>query len=53
MTMEEIKEYFDAQGKDCNKILYIEYSQYKPYTPYKVLLCTGKEKDISSVLSLK
>jgi hypothetical protein len=26
MTMEEIKEYFDAQGKDCNKILYIEYS---------------------------
>lgn len=26
MTPEEIQGYFDAQGKDCNKILYIEYS---------------------------
>ena len=26
MTNDEIQEFFTAQGKDCNKILYIEYS---------------------------
>ena len=26
MTDEEIQEFIDSQGKDCNKILYIEYS---------------------------
>ena len=26
MTEDEIQAYMDAQGKDCNKILYIEYS---------------------------
>ena len=28
-TDEEIQAYFDAQGKDCNKILYIEYHYYQ------------------------
>lgn len=29
MTEEEIQEYIDSQGKDCNKILYIEYQYYQ------------------------
>ena len=29
MTEEEIQDYLKAQGKDCNKILYIEYQYYQ------------------------
>ena len=29
MTEEEIQEYLNSQGKDCNKILYIEYQYYQ------------------------
>jgi hypothetical protein len=29
MTKEEIQDYLDSQGKDCNKILYIEYQYYQ------------------------
>lgn len=29
MSDEEIHEYIDAQGKDCNKILYIEFQYYQ------------------------
>ena len=29
MTEEEIQEYLKSQGKDCNKILYIEYQYYQ------------------------
>ena len=29
MTPEEIEQYLEAQGEDCNRILYIEYQYYQ------------------------